>query len=251
MKHNTYLVRILLLGLCAAILFLTPGLALSTAAAGTLADYRAQAKTLAAELDTRAVSSGVLDDFNALYKKGDYQGAYDYYLTHKSSMIKSCWYMNNVGLAMLQLQKNDEALVLYMAIQYKAREEQPESLINLLVAGHALGFGPKELLDEVNMTASLFQKYLKAKKYGKSAIDGMIRSLCYNVIYMKIEDPSVTAKTSKSTAKPDLAALLKDSATGAKMMATLRYMAKTDEDAKALLAYFEALLKLRRENAKT
>lgn len=214
-----------------------------------LAPYVEKAKDLAEQLDTQAAPSDILKAFNEKCRQGDYQGAYDYYQANNETLRKSCWAMNNVGLMAMQLGYSEEALSLFLAIQYKTQGSQPESLINLLVAGHAMGFGPKELMDAVGMDADIFKGALSAKQYSQDIIDGMIRSLCYNIIYMRMEEPEVGTASARSGGSLDIGTLLSQADPGQTLMKELAAISATDQDVKELLAYFEALLTLRGEQA--
>lgn len=79
----------------------------------------------------------------------------------------------------------------------------------------------------------------------------MIRSLCYNIIYMRMEEPEVGAASTGSVGAPDIDSLLRREDPSPMLMEQLRAMGSTDQDVQELLAYFEALLKLRGGNAAT
>lgn len=216
-----------------------------TAARLTLAEYGEQAKELAAKLDVQQPDAVYMATLNDMYKEQQYDSAYGYYFMNRSMMYKSCWMLNNVGLCMLQLQRNEEALVLYMAILMKAPDSQPESLLNLLIAGHAMGFGPGELLESVNMTPDKFQASLEQKNFSQDTVYAMLCSLCYNIIYMRMEEPSVGTVETTVPDKPDIDALLAEEDPSDMLRVQLEALGDKDEDVIQLLAYFDALLALR------
>ena len=251
MMRNCFFQKALLFGLCVALLWLAPwGAGMAENPFSTpLTECSVNAQNMVKKLDTQPPSSDLLNAFNELYRAGDEQGAYVYYLTHQESFLSSCWMLNNVGLALLQLGKNKEALTLFMAIQFRNPHGQPESLINLLIAGHALGIDPLDLLTEVGMTPDAIRESFASKEYSASEINSLIDALCYNVIYMKLEHPRLTATPSQAMQKQDLTTLLQYETQGTTVLSMLRYMSQQDEDAKALLEYAEALMILREETA--
>lgn len=251
MKQRHFFRKSILPGLCVALLCVaqwSAGLA-ENPFSMPLTDCSVDAANMVKELDTQPPVSDLLEAFNVLYRAGDYQGAYVYYLTHQAGFMASCWAMNNVGLALLQLGKNKEALTLFMAIQFKNPYGQPESLINLLIAGHALGISPLDVLLEVRVTPDTIRENLANKEYSDNEIDSLINAMCYNVIYMKAEDPDLTAIASQTAQMQDLSTLLNDDTQGDVLLSMLRNMSLTDDDAKNLLGYVEALQTMRGESA--
>ncbi|NLI21310.1 MAG: hypothetical protein GX418_07190 [Clostridiales bacterium] len=214
-----------------------------------LSPYLQKAEALAKDLGTEKLSSTRFNTLSETYGQADYEGVYDYYRKYKSDMLKSCWAMNNVGLAMMQLGQYEEALTLYFAINLKTKGNQAESLINLLVAGHALSLSPGELMDAAGMDAQIFESILKEKKYTTEQIDSMIETLCYNILYMRMEESAVGMAPDTANAGLDLDALLSEPDPSERLMAQLRTLSDDDRDVRELLAYFEALLAQRKESS--
>ena len=217
-----------------------------------LQPYVNQARTMVSELGTGYMDSSMMDALNTEYANAEYADAYALYENNAGMFKQSCWVMNNVGLIMMQVDRYEDALTLYFAIQYKTEGTQPESLINLLVAGHALGFSPKELMDAAGMDADTYKKQLSEKNYGDETINDMVRSLCYNIIYMRMEEPE---RASTETEEPaaaqalDIDALLAQDDTGEALRAQLRLLGTTDQDVAELLTYFDALLQMRKTSS--
>ena len=251
MKQTRFLGKAILTGLCAVLLCLAQqGVGRAENPFSTpLTDCSVNAQNMVRELDTQPPSADLLDAFNNLYRAGDPQGAYVYYLMHQDRFQSSCWMLNNVGLALLQLGKNREALTLFMAIQFRNPKGQPESLLNMLIAGYALRIDPIELLEEVKMTPDAIRECLTSKEYSASEINSLIDALCYNIIYMRMESPYLTAMPSQTVRTQNLTVLLKKETKGNIILSMLRNMSRQDEDARKLLAYAEALMTLREGTA--
>lgn len=185
------------------------------------------------------------DKGNEHYKNGDYGKAIEAYDKHLEEVPGDWVAMNNKGLSQLEEGDNEEAFKTTLLTAKMYGSEHPECLVNYLVAGHAMRFSPKMLLDKIYTSNTEFNKAitksgLKAEEAGK-----LMDALKYNVLYMNMEIMTENGET-KSTSNLNNIEQYLEVMNVDDIYKILETMAdKGDEDAEELKDYFTELMKVK------
>lgn len=146
-----------------------------------------------AEDDVESAMNAALNPWDAFalgndaYEAGDYELAESYYRNAMKSDPYTLYYRNNLGLALLQQEKNEEALEVFRALV----QEGPDTYgywVNLLVAAQANGITAREIFDQAGGW-----DYLPALAAAAQAEPGIytkiLEAVYYNAAYMDMELP--------------------------------------------------------------
>jgi tetratricopeptide (TPR) repeat protein len=122
---------------------------------------------------------------NDAYEEGDYPLAEAYYRSAVRQDAYYTEYRNNLGLALLQQEKNEEALELFVALV----EEEPYTYgywVNLLGAAHANGIAANEVFTAQGGWEIMPQLITDAQ-YAPYVNSKILEALYYNAVYMDME----------------------------------------------------------------
>lgn len=122
---------------------------------------------------------------NDAYERGDYALAEAYYRNAVQNDVYTPYYRNNLGLALLQLEQNDEALELFRALVAEA----PDTYgywVNLLVAAHANGISARAIFDEAGGWDYL-PALASATMADPAGYTKVLEAIYYNAVYMDME----------------------------------------------------------------
>lgn len=222
-----------------------------SAAAAMAAQYKADNTALTGETQLRADAEEHFLAGNAAYADGDFEQALRCYDDYCDAYPADWKGHNNRALALLQLDRSEEALITLMAALSLEKDNMiPEMQLNLLCAAHAQGLRVSDLIHSATaLEPAEFERQVRAKFSDGQTIDAMIDSLYYNVIYMQMERDDLTFEPGVLDRNPapqsrlqgmagtDSATLLRDGLSG--------LAEQGDEDAVLLMEYLEALLRVR------
>ncbi|MDL2319336.1 hypothetical protein LJC74_09775 [Eubacteriales bacterium OttesenSCG-928-A19] len=179
---------------------------------------------------------------NDAYNEARYEDAIDAYTRYLTMYPRDWQAYNNRALCAMQLGYFRDALSDTMVAYWIGDVVRPEALLNLLVAGHGLGFDAAVLLHAmrvdtaVDVATPLTEIYTDAE-----ARNAIVEALAFNIAYAQMESPGLSDGGTGSSSPFDLL-------TGAPMADDIQAVLETldrDEDVAQLMDYLEALLAAR------
>jgi|GEM_PF-6314886 tetratricopeptide (TPR) repeat protein len=152
-----------------------------------IANAEKYAQNLYAECARSAVDqvkdNSLFEKANDYYKAGKYQKALDTYYEFLKLYPAHIGALNNKGLALLQLEKNESALTNYL-ILYNLYPKYYQSFINLQIAAHACGYSAADLMEQCD---EFINHLVDASAADEPGADVIIAAFAYNLAYEAME----------------------------------------------------------------
>lgn len=219
---------------------------------GALAECAANSKKYAENLYDKCDASSIgnvsdnslFEEGNALYKSADYEGALECYYAFLEIYPAHIGALNNKGLALLQLEKNESALTNYMML-YELYPDYYQSFINLQVAAHACGYTVLDLSEYLESFMFNVMEGVMESEPGMTAVFG---AYAYNLAYsaMEMNDESLESAEEVLEATQELFAIAQGTLTDTSdevedVLSALEQAFPGDTEIAALAAYYESL----------